>query len=312
MTPDEAAETSIIGDSLLQNLAEIIITSTLFGIYLYQLCRRTSASKTGRPKKAMTYMLFSTFVLILILVVAMCLPGGIIEATGSQLQHTLCAKIFDGLINTILFIADTVILWRAWAVWMNNKKVKWTLLILMLADMGVSLADCIADFRIPSTQVNGAITLDWVYFLLSLFVNMIATCLIALRTWRHRKSMESFSIGRRRTKAEGVLLLLVESGAFFALLQLSAIIINGLDSVKAPPTSIRLITFLICQLYVFAAAFNPVAIFILVQIQSTYEQSFHLEEDPPLSQLAQSQQIPSAILNRMEGTSADFQWTQDG
>ncbi|KAF9065041.1 hypothetical protein BDP27DRAFT_1450460 [Rhodocollybia butyracea] len=269
----------------------------------------------------MTYTLLGTFVLVLMLFVSnvaslpllvkydlvVSLPGGIMEqriVADSQSHHTVYIKLSDGLINIILFIADTVMLWRAWAVWMNNKKVKWTLLMLMLADMGVSLADCIADFRTPS-QVNRVITLDWVYFLLSLFVNMIATCLIAVRTWRHRKSMRSFSVGRRRTKAGGVLLLLVESGAIFALVQLSALIINGLDSARAPPTSIRLVTFLICQLYVFAAAFNPVAILILVHIQNTFEQSFQLSsENSTLSQLAQSQ-VPT-ISNRMESTPADF------
>ncbi|KAF9065368.1 hypothetical protein BDP27DRAFT_1450261 [Rhodocollybia butyracea] len=335
MTPDEVAETLIVEDILLQDLAEIIITSTLFGVYCLVSCislyiyftERKSTTGPGGPKKAMTCVLLGTFVLMLVLFVlnmasvpllveynlVEALPGGImgqIVAAESQSHHSICIKITNGLMNVILLIADTVIVWRAWAVWMNNKKVKWTLLMVMFADISVSLADFIADSRVPS-RVNSAITLDWVYIVLSLFINMIATCLIAFRTWRHHNSVKSFSIGRRRTRAEGVLLLLLESGAIYALLQFIAIIIYGLDSVKATLTSpIPFVTFLICQLYIYAAALNPVVIFILVQIQNTYEQSVHLSEEiSTLSRLTQSQHVPATSnrMDSMEGTSANFQ-----
>jgi hypothetical protein len=50
---------------------------------------------------------------------------------------------------------------------------------------------------------------------------------------------------------------------------------------------------------------NPVGIFILVQTENTYEQSFHLGEISALSQQTQSQQAP-VVLSRPEGNPTDF------
>ncbi|KAE9388306.1 hypothetical protein BT96DRAFT_438104 [Gymnopus androsaceus JB14] len=42
--------------------------------------------------------------------------------------------------NFILLITDTAIVWRAWALWAENRLINWTLLIILLADIGISIA----------------------------------------------------------------------------------------------------------------------------------------------------------------------------
>ncbi|KAF9060149.1 hypothetical protein BDP27DRAFT_1430403 [Rhodocollybia butyracea] len=218
-----------------------------------------------------------------------------------QSQILVYAKMQNWLQNIIGLIADGVIAWRAWAVWMDNKKVKWTLFVLMFADIaptpGVSLADAVAtDIGYDHQDLSQSQILDGVTFVLSLSVNMVATCLIAFRAWTHHKSMRSILIRRKRSKVEEILLLLVESGAIFALLQLLVLILDELETnIGHIDEHLLFAAISINQVYAMAAGLNPVAIFILVQTKNTYEQSFHLEEVPTLSQQLQSQQISNSL-----------------
>ncbi|KAF9023862.1 hypothetical protein BDP27DRAFT_1371669 [Rhodocollybia butyracea] len=224
-----------------------------------------------------------------------------IVAADAQSHIIVYDAIADWLTNIIAIITDAVIVWRAWAMWMDNTKVRWTLLLLMLADIGLGLADSIMGSQTHQSQ---AIALDWISFILSFFVNIIATCLISLRAWLHHKSVKSISITRKWTQGEKILLLLVESGAIYALFELLSIITSAL-SAEAPLSSpIYNTAALTSQIYWVVAVLNPVAIFILVHTQNTYEQSFHLEVISILSQQAQSQQI-SVVLSGPEGTSTD-------
>ncbi|KAF9064014.1 hypothetical protein BDP27DRAFT_1367561 [Rhodocollybia butyracea] len=284
MTPEEVADTSAIGLMIMQDVGLIIVLSSVFiGIYCLTFCISLYIylrdKNTGVAKKAMFSVLFGTFVLMLMVFVSnvgllfdlvkhylvLSLPGGIreqIAASTMQSQILVYAKMQNWLQKyysefgepyTEGLIADGVIAWRAWAVWMDNKKVKWTLFVLMFADIaptpGVSLADAVAtDIGYDHQDLSQSQILDGVTFVLSLSVNMVATCLIAFRAWTHHKSMRSILIRRKRSKVH--------------------ILPHGL---------------------------NPVAIFILVQTKNTYEQSFHLEEVPTLSQQLQSQQISNSL-----------------
>ncbi|KAF9045867.1 hypothetical protein BDP27DRAFT_1409143, partial [Rhodocollybia butyracea] len=205
MTPEEVAEVSSSGLSFSINMASSILLSTLFGIYslacfisLYIYFK--TKSNVGSAKKAMIYVFLGDLSLMLIYFVlsvaatlelvkyglVVSLPGGITEQIvaadlGSQIR--VYDNICVWLSNAIPLIADTVIVWRAWAVWMDNTKVKWTLLLLMLADIAVCLADTALDTTLSSMTLQSGedINLDWIAVVLSLSVNMIATCSIAFR-----------------------------------------------------------------------------------------------------------------------------------
>ncbi|KAF9062270.1 hypothetical protein BDP27DRAFT_1428114 [Rhodocollybia butyracea] len=317
MTPEEVDEISAAGFVFMHNIGlNIILTSTLLGMYclafyisLYIYMKKRNA---GGAKKAMLCVLLCTFILMLMFFVSTV--GSLFEHVVSlphaikQSQGQIYETIISWLSNIIALIADSVIAWRAWAVWMDNKKVKWTLLVLILADIGITLSDGAVDESVLDHHLTiNAIPLDCDAFVLSLSVNVIATSLIAFRAWMHHKSMTaiSISIKRKRSKAEAILLLLVESGAIYALLQLLVIIMNELE-VKKGNVSIQFefATAFTVLVYEMAAILNPVAIFILVQTDNTYEQSFHLEEILTLSQPPQSQHT-SGILNDPEGTPDD-------
>ncbi|KAF9061292.1 hypothetical protein BDP27DRAFT_1429106 [Rhodocollybia butyracea] len=329
MTPEEVAAVSRAGLAFFENLGVDILVSTLFGIYFLAYCISLyiyfkKKGNAGNAKKAMICVLHGNFALMVMLIVsfvavtlevvkyAQVISGGSmkqIAIADSKLSRIVENDISIWSGNVIELIADTVIVWRAWAVWMDNTKVKWTLLLLMLADTAVSLADCVAVSATDVLTESQSISLDWVAIILSLSVNIVATCLIGFRAWLHHKSMNTISIRRKKTQGERILLLLVESGAIYMLVQLLVIITNALNMNAPVASTIDLVTSFTSQLYISAACLNPVLIFILVQTQNTYDQSFHLKEIPTLSQQAQSQQV-SVILNSLEGTPADVGLTE--
>ncbi|KAF9073430.1 hypothetical protein BDP27DRAFT_1417260 [Rhodocollybia butyracea] len=155
MTSEEVAEVLSTGRVLFIGVVSNLFLSTLFGIYsLAYFISLYIYFNAENAKKALICVLSGNFVLMLILFVSsvvpllvlvkhglvVALPGGIMEQiTAAYLQTHLTAwNSTDVLLSSVIpfIIADTVIVWRAWAVWMNNTKVKWTLLLLMLGDIG--------------------------------------------------------------------------------------------------------------------------------------------------------------------------------
>ncbi|KAF9065834.1 hypothetical protein BDP27DRAFT_1366100 [Rhodocollybia butyracea] len=245
MTPGEVAKTSSVGVVLLLNMAKIVVTSTLFGMYCLACCI-----------SLYIHFNYST--------------RGIIEqvaAANAQSQGVVYDNICFWLSNIICGeLGDC-----GWTI----RKYRWDWFVRM----GASIADGIGDSLAASlAHFNNAITLDWVTVVLSLSVNIIATCLIAFRAWSHHRSVGLISFKKKQTKGQRILLLLVESGGVYALFQLFSVITNALSVNALPASPVAFAAFLAAQVYVSAAALNPVAIIIIVQTQNTYEESFQLEE----------------------------------
>ncbi|KAE9389722.1 hypothetical protein BT96DRAFT_926399 [Gymnopus androsaceus JB14] len=83
-----------------------------------------------------------------------------------------------------------------------------------------------------------------------------------------------------KTQVEAILLLFIESGALFALIQLSNVIIDALDTIHGANDSIYNARLFLETIYIYSAAMNPGALVVLVHTGNTYEQSFHLEDGP--------------------------------
>ncbi|KAE9390830.1 hypothetical protein BT96DRAFT_980111 [Gymnopus androsaceus JB14] len=209
------------------------------------------------------------------------LPGGIFaqaEAADSQPLFQIWEQIINWSGNIEQFIADLIIAWRAWALWPNNKTVQWTLISLVLADIGVTIADSVVDTRKELSGANQSVTLDWVISVLSLLVNVVGTSLIAYRAWMYHRSINVVSIRRKKTRMEAILLILVESGGIFGILQVLTVIFEKLDVHAEAFSPLDLGTRFIINLYSYFAGLNPLVIFILVQTQNTYDQSVHFDK----------------------------------
>ncbi|KAE9399613.1 hypothetical protein BT96DRAFT_993798 [Gymnopus androsaceus JB14] len=226
-----------------------------------------------------TWATLATDLVILKIGLVVTLPGGLMAqemaADSESLIHVaLPFQAWFG--NLTLLVADAFIVWRAWAIWRENMIIKWILIILLLLDIGVSIADGILD---TMGEANSTITLDWVSAVLNLAVNVAATLLIVYRAWKHHKSVQEIS-RRRKTRVEAILLIFIESGVIFGVIQTLSIIFQALEVHAILFSPVDIASVFISILFIYTAAINPVALVLLVQTGNTYEDTYHQEEIP--------------------------------
>ncbi|KAE9388733.1 hypothetical protein BT96DRAFT_980921 [Gymnopus androsaceus JB14] len=297
MTPEESEEIVAVGTALFQNIsASIIFGSGLFGIYIlafiismHIILRKRN---DGWAHKALIAVLLAVFAMTgtlctcaiasnLILVkftLVVSLLGGLqAQEMAANLKVIIIFILADWSTNFIFLIADIAIVWRAWALWVENRLIKWTLFIILLADLGISIADAIIDTKADISINDNVIIMDSLNTALNLTVNVVATSLIAHRAWRHHQSMHTI-LRNKKTQVEAILLLMVESGAIFGVVQVTNLVFGTLDIQATNFSPVDKATVLVQTLYIYSAALNPVALVILVRTENTYEHSFHLED----------------------------------
>ncbi|KAF9058773.1 hypothetical protein BDP27DRAFT_1342961 [Rhodocollybia butyracea] len=267
MTPEEAHEIVQVGSRIMYNVRGEILDWSLYGMYCL-------VNKEGAPwpRRVLISFLSVAFIIMTLeisaelmyelVIIKSLSPRNIIAHT----QPTTIAwnMIIKWTINLIYLIADTVIVWRAWAICGENRLIKWTLTILMLTVVGVNIADPVVDTRsiVLSENTQSAITLDWVAVVVSLVVNIIATFLIAHRAWTHHKAFRSVSSeSEKSSKIQAILLLLVGSGIILGIIQLICIVLQALtvDASQGSATALDKSSF-----YLYVTAMDPLIIFILV------------------------------------------------
>ncbi|KAE9389608.1 hypothetical protein BT96DRAFT_980660 [Gymnopus androsaceus JB14] len=298
MTPEESEQIAILGTVFFQNSSSLIFLIGLFGVYMlvFIISMHIILQKenNGWAHKALITLLLAGFVMVVLStcsnVVANLLLvkfGLVLSLSRSLTAQEMAANlkaIIPGMLSDwsgsfIFLIADTAIVWRAWALWAKNRPIKLILLIILLADIGISFADSVVDTKEVINLINNTVTLDLLSTALNVTVNIVATLLIAYRAWTHHQSTRVI-LRSKKTEVEAILLLMVESGAIFGVVQLSFIIIQALDLRAAPISPTANAIFFLNTLYVYSAALNPVALVILVQTGNTYERSSHLEDAP--------------------------------
>ncbi|KAE9388294.1 hypothetical protein BT96DRAFT_981098 [Gymnopus androsaceus JB14] len=281
MTPEESEQIAVAGAAVFQNTSVLIFQTGLYGTYILafiiSMLIILQRENNGWAHKALIALLLAGFTMTVLttcgaiafnliqvkFALVVLLPGGFMaQELAANMKIVAVDILEDWSGNFILLIADTAIVWRAWALWSENRLIKWTLLIILLADIGVNIADAIVDTKIDlKLNIDNAATLDWVSIVLNLTVNIVATLLIAHRAWTHHQLIHAI-LRNKKTQVEAILLLMVESGAIFGVVQ------NVADYLSL--------------LFLYISALNPVALVILIQTGNTHEQSFHLEDIPTL------------------------------
>ncbi|KAE9401342.1 hypothetical protein BT96DRAFT_918921 [Gymnopus androsaceus JB14] len=298
MTPDESEMITHAGTVLIQNISALIFTFGLFGAYILAFIISMhiilQKENNGWARKAMIALLLTGFGMLVLNTCAtigfdmflvkfglvVSLPGGLIAQEMASDMKSIAIGIVTGWSENFLFvIADTAIVWRAWVLWTENRLIRWTLPIILLADIGVNIADAIIDTKsaLSSEDISVPVAFDWLSTALNLTVNTVATLLIAHRAWKHHQSIHTISVNKR-TPIEAILLLMVESGAIFGMVQIINIILIAVDIHKAYLSPVDDALGFLSELYIYSAALNPVALVILIQTGNTYEYSFHLED----------------------------------
>ncbi|KAE9385830.1 hypothetical protein BT96DRAFT_565732 [Gymnopus androsaceus JB14] len=301
MTPEESERIAAAGAVFFLNISVLIFMSGVFGVYIlaYIVCINIVLRKesNGWAHRGLVVLLLAGFVMmvsytcaeigfnLLLVKFSFMVPlsgGFIAQEMAANLKSIATSVLQQWTANFIYLIADTAIIWRAWALWAENRLIKWILSIILLLDISIAIADSAVDTQdiINLVPTKSTETLDWLSVVLNLTVNIVATLLIAYRAWTHYQSTHAI-LRNKKTQVQTILLLMVESGAIFGVVQLANIIIQALD-IHDISLEINGVNFFLVDLYNFSAALNPVALVLLIQTGNTYEHSFHLEDDPSL------------------------------
>ncbi|KAG7093116.1 hypothetical protein E1B28_009401 [Marasmius oreades] len=127
------------------------------------------------------------------------------------------------------FLSDCTVLWRAWVLCrMDIKYLLYIPLFFLFACACTCTATIVIRITIECMRVGDGPepphlthALDIVQvgnLLFSLVVNILSTLIVALKAWRHRRWIKhDLALDHRKTKAEKVLVILVESGLLYSI-----------------------------------------------------------------------------------------------
>ncbi|ETW83737.1 hypothetical protein HETIRDRAFT_116328 [Heterobasidion irregulare TC 32-1] len=122
------------------------------------------------------------------------------------------STLYLPMINYIL--GDAIVVWRAWSLWHDNRKVMALPIGLLACAFGYMAKSLTSDTIEIQAAINYAQYATWS---LELGTNIAATALIAIKAWQHRRLIRNINT-RRRTVGERVLALLAESGVLYCLM----------------------------------------------------------------------------------------------
>ncbi|KAJ3923538.1 hypothetical protein F5877DRAFT_74235 [Lentinula edodes] len=293
MTPEESALLSDFGAQLFYAIAALICTCTFYGIYLlatsiafYLLFRKGTR---GGPRKillACLVLLLLTYTWAFVVKCAANLVNIQAALVQNQSGGDLTTQIDNAAIAVLpyqymiawpvtlnLIISDCIVTWRAWVIWTGSKPIRGCLLILASASFAVNIVDCIFDdIALKSFWATSA--WDTAAAFLSFGLNLVATLLIALRVWQYHQVMKSW-VNHHRTYAENILLVLVESGAVYCVLQFVYSMLI-LFSARSPGgvTPLFIATSMVIEWFLAASAsipsssaLYPVSVIIIVKLE---------------------------------------------
>ncbi|ESK93885.1 hypothetical protein Moror_12992 [Moniliophthora roreri MCA 2997] len=130
------------------------------------------------------------------------------------------------LVEGVLFfleviIGDFVVVWRAWVLWSDNRKILIVPSLLLLGSVASTLAflGCFIENDWPITLPPTCSSLNIATYVLSMATNITATCAIGYKVWLHWRVVKKY-LGtlHARGGTEKVLVLLLESGVAYSML----------------------------------------------------------------------------------------------
>ncbi|KAI1787241.1 hypothetical protein LXA43DRAFT_1166250 [Ganoderma leucocontextum] len=144
-------------------------------------------------------------------------PNTTVEANKHAFLPEQCVGTATLTINIIL--SDVVVWWRVWVLWRDNRSVLVSGCVLLLATFATGIVDTTFSCNAQGGFMYEGLLVGTMASALSLATNLAATVLIAHKAWVHRRCIRSHvASGPRSTLVEGVLTLLVESGALYCTL----------------------------------------------------------------------------------------------
>ncbi|KAJ7575300.1 hypothetical protein C8J56DRAFT_1172192, partial [Mycena floridula] len=156
-------------------------------------------------------------------------------ANASITQIDLAYGWLNGNSNSLLLIfGDSIVVWRAWAIWHGQRSVIILPGLTLLATFVLFLAENILQTitSVDPDFVHGNVAnLLFAGATMSIVTNLIAIILIGLKTYQHWKFMKD-TIGPGRSAAGKVLMFLTESGIVYIGFQIINICLATTDTTQ--------------------------------------------------------------------------------
>ncbi|KAJ6532248.1 hypothetical protein DFH09DRAFT_1326201 [Mycena vulgaris] len=173
-------------------------------------------------------------------------------------------------------ISDIIVIWRAFVLSNGHRVVRGYLLLVMAADFffWVYYSAVVTHHTIESGEYLGLQTdlkLGTAANYLSLGTNVVGTLCIAVKAWQHHKLMNATANKNLRNPSPvtRIMFILIETGAFFAALQLVTVVLAQVDLTAYTPLDYA--TTAITHAATLIAAVLPTATIIIVHSEHSVE-----------------------------------------
>ncbi|KAJ8089163.1 hypothetical protein PM082_014411 [Marasmius tenuissimus] len=150
-------------------------------------------------------------------------------------EFTKFGAVMQVMLPLEILIGDGIVLWRAWKLCAENRKMVYLPMILLFATTVCSFSffGCIVKNDWPVEYPNTCNKLQISAFSLSMATNLVGTLVVGYKVWAYRQSEGEFLGQRRqRTRAEKVLVLFLESGVVYSILWVIQLVV-----ILLPPAS---------------------------------------------------------------------------
>ncbi|KAH9025926.1 hypothetical protein EDB84DRAFT_1503464 [Lactarius hengduanensis] len=282
------------GIILLYRTSNLIIQSTIYGIYaslipvsMHIMMKKGLHTLSQKVLFGVIVFMFSlstaslavSIADLIILIKAWYLVTDLSESAGTRSPTESLLVLFNSLTAISYALTDGVVVWRAWVICRDEYRNLLTapIVMLILTMLGVAATIGVRVFINidPANRVDRlADTIDVfqeITFISSLLTNILGTGIISLKAWRYRRWIvtDLQRVVNKRTKAERVLALLVESGVLYVF---SGALLVASSLVHLPGSHFVLGSFFL-QAAVHLAGMYPVIVVILVSREASMDKT---------------------------------------
>ncbi|KAH8980152.1 hypothetical protein EDB86DRAFT_2813917 [Lactarius hatsudake] len=216
---------------------------------------------------------------LIILIKAWYLVTDLSESGGTKSPTEALLVLFNSLAAISFSLTDGVVVWRAWVICHDECRKLLiapivTLILTMLgvvATIGVRIFINIDLVNRENHLADTIVVFQEITFISSLITNILGTGIISLKAWRYRRWIvtDLQRVVNKRTKAERVLALLVESGVLYVF---SGAMLVARSFVHLPGSHLGLGSFFL-QAAVHLAGMYPVIVVILVSREASMDKT---------------------------------------
>ncbi|KAF5329916.1 hypothetical protein D9758_018796 [Tetrapyrgos nigripes] len=229
-------------------------------------------------------ILATTYATLNMLSILLQLPlnGYSVVNVANVIQQITYLDIAEEMLARLNYvIGDGIVVWRAWIMFPRNLLVKGILVVCFMGSLGGAFADGgLAAIRFLHSFADPGKKKDVLIMTLPLLItNMAATGLIGYKAWLHGQDIKKTlkDCGNQISRAQKILMLLVESGMIYCGVWITYIIISW----STGPSSVAFQT--IASALPSLATLYPILIVLVVALERSREE-IRSRNDMSLSQ----------------------------